>query len=105
MADPGKMPGLSLDFAPNLSNQWVHRRETAEYNGHKSITPKPGRWGIVSLFCAVLALLGAPLVFGLLGIVAGAMAVWKGGVDGTFAVSASAVAGVVGYYLGAELIE
>ena len=43
-------------------------------------------------------------MFGLLGIVPGAVVVWKGGKwMGTFAVSAIAVSGVVGYHLGAGL--
>ena len=53
-----------------------------------------------SLVCAALALVVAPVVFGPLGVVAGTVAVWKGGRWwGTVGVSGSAVAGVIGYYL------
>ena len=77
---------------------------TSVMNG--SMTAKPGRrWAIVSLVCAALALIIAPVVFGLLGVAAGMVAVWKG--DrwwGAAGVSGSAVAAVVGYYWAAGLI-
>ena len=66
----------------------------------------PGRrWLIASLTCAGLALAFAPAVFGLLGVVAGAVAVWKGARWwGTAGVSTSFVAGVVGFYLATWLV-
>ena len=55
------------------------------------------RWFIGSVACALLSLGVAPVVFGLLGVAAGAVAVAKGAKWwGTLAVSGSAVAPVVG---------
>jgi len=55
--------------------------------------------------CAALSLFLDPLVLGLLGVVAGTVAVWKGARwRGTLGVSGSAVAGIVGYYLAAGLV-
>lgn len=62
----------------------------------------PGRrWVVGSLVCAFLALGVAPVVSGPLGIMAGTVAVAKGARwwGRTAGVTASAVAGVVGYYL------
>ena len=75
--------------------------ETTDEVDHQSMTAIPGRrWVIVSLVCAGLSLAFAPVVFGPLGVVAGAVAAWKGARWwGTAGVSGSAVAGVVGYYL------
>ena len=53
--------------------------ETAEEIIHQSMTAGRGRrWVIGSLVCAALSLAFAPGVFGPLGVVAGAVAVWKG---------------------------
>ena len=67
--------------------------------------PYPSRsWVIASLVCAGLALAATPVVFGPLGIVAGAVAAWKGAKWwATAAVSASFVAAVVSAYLAAWL--
>ena len=80
--------------------------KTAEEIDRQTITPMPGRrWIIGSLVCAALALGFAPVLFGLLGVVAGTVAVWKGGRWwGTAGVSGSAVAAVVGYYWAGGLI-
>ena len=61
----------------------------------------PGRsWVIASLLCAGLALAVTRVVFGPLGIVAGAVAAWKGAKWwGTAGVSASFVAAVLSAYL------
>ena len=53
--------------------------EPTEEIGHQSNTSMPGRsWVIASLVCAGLALAVKPVMFGPLGIVAGAVAAWKG---------------------------
>ncbi len=63
------------------------------------------RWTFSSLLCAALALVIAPAVLAPLGVVAGAVAVWKGGRWwGASGVCASVVAGVAGFYLGVGLI-
>lgn len=63
------------------------------------------RWAFSSLVCAALALVITPVVFGPLGVVAGAVAVWKGGRWwGAAGVCASAVVGVAGFYLAVGLI-
>ena len=65
----------------------------------------PGRsWVIASLVCAALALAVTPVVFGLLGVVAGGVAAWKGARWwATAGVSASFVSVVVSAYLAAWL--
>ena len=72
----------------------------------RSSTSTPGRmWARASLICAVWSLFLAPLVFGLLGIAAGMVAIWKG--DrwwGAAGVSGSAVAAVVGFHWAVELV-
>ena len=67
--------------------------------------PYPGRsWVIASLACAGLALVVTPVVFGPLGVIAGAVAAWKGARWwATAAVSASFVLAVVSVYLAAWL--
>ena len=76
--------------------------ETTKEIDHQSMTAMPGRrWVIGSLVCAVLALAFAPVVFGHLGVAAGAVAVAKAARRwGTAGVSGRAVPAVVGYYLG-----
>ena len=71
------------------------------------ITGKAGRkWAIVSLVCAVLALVIAPAVLGPLGVVVGMVSVWKGARWwGAAGVSGSAVAAVVGYYWAGYVVE
>ena len=66
----------------------------------------PGRsWVIASLVCAGLALAATPVGFGPLGVVAGAVAAWKGAKWwASAAVSASFVAAVVSVYLAPWLI-
>ena len=80
--------------------------ETTDEVDHQSMTAIPcRRWVIGSLACAGLSLAFAPVVFGPLGVAAGAVAAWKGARWwGTAGVSSSAVAGVVGYYLAAGLV-
>ena len=70
------------------------------------MTGKPGRmWARASLICAVWSLFLAPLVFGLLGIAAGMVAIWKGDKWwGGLGVSGSAVAAVVGYWWAGGLV-
>ena len=58
-----------------------------------------------SLLCAALALVIAPVVFGLLGFVAGAVAFWMGGRWwGTAGVTASVGAVIINVYLASGLI-
>ncbi len=78
----------------------VEPLKTTEEFDQQSTTTMPGRrWVIASLVCAILSLAFAPVVFGPLGVVAGAVAVWKGARWwGTAGVSGSAVAGLVGSY-------
>ena len=63
------------------------------------------KWAIASLVCAVLALAVAPVVFGLLGVAFGTVAVvdgeWWWGAAG---VTASGGALIVSFYLAAGLI-
>lgn len=75
--------------------------ETTKCIDRQGMTADPGgRWAIGSLMCAALTLAVAPIVLGPLGVVAGALAVWKGARwRGTVGLSASAVAAVIGYYL------
>ena len=77
--------------------------ESTKYVDGQSMTAKPGRkWAIGSLVCAALALAFAPVALGPLGIVAGTVAVSKGVSRwGTVGVTASAVAGVVGFNVAA----
>ena len=65
----------------------------------------PGRrWVISSLVCAGLALAVAPVVLGPLGVIAGAVAAWKGARWwATAGVTASLVAAVVSAYMAAWL--
>ena len=69
--------------------------------------PLSGRsWVIASLAFAGLALAATPVVFGPLGVVAGAVAAWRGARWWvTAAVSASFVAAVVSAYLAAWLVN
>ena len=78
--------------------------ETTEEIDHQSMTERGRRWVVGGLVCAALSLTFAPVVLMPLGVVAGAVAVWKGARWwGTAVISASAVTGVVGYYLAAGL--
>ena len=63
------------------------------------------RFSIVSIVLALLSLAVAPVVFGPLGVLMGAVAVARGGrYLGMLGVTASAILGVTGYYLaGASL--
>ena len=75
--------------------------ETTEEIGHQTKTPLPGRrWVIGSLPCAAVSLAIAPVVFGPLGVVTGAAAVWKGARRwGTAGVPASFVAAMISFYM------
>ena len=79
--------------------------KTTQEIDHHSITAMPGgRWVIGSLVCAAMALAFAPVVFGPLGVVVGAVAVWKGARWwGAAGVSASFVAAQAGFYLATAL--
>ena len=70
--------------------------ETPQEIGHHWKTAMPGRiWVIASLVCAVLSLAFAPVEFGPLGVVAGAVAVWRSARSrGTLGVSACFVSAV-----------
>ena len=79
--------------------------ETTEEIDHQSMTERGRRWVVGGLVCAAFALAVAPVVFGPLGVVAGTVAVWKGARWwGTAGITASAMAGVLGYFLAAGLV-
>ena len=79
--------------------------EIAEEIYHQSMTAIPGRrWVMASLVFAALALVVPSVVFGTLGLVAGPVAVAKGGGWwGTAGVPASFAAAVLSAYLEAWL--
>ena len=63
------------------------------------------KWAIASLVCAFIALAVAPLVFGLVGVVAGTVAVADGERWwGAAGVTASGGALIVSFYLAAGLV-
>lgn len=63
------------------------------------------RWAHASLLCAVWSVFLAPAVFGLLGIVGGIVAVWKGDKWwGAAGVSGNTVAALIGYSWAARIL-